>query len=240
MEPERRAVLELIRSEGDKIRALRGMYELTLRRGIERQKFRQIIVFHRPDRFRSELLATNFNQPTNIVVTQGSFLQGIDFQEKRFLEGSPSLKNVKQLLSVPFFPEELMLWLSGTFGVVPGADFIGQNLFLERGSERFLIEFLYRDNRAVQLRGSVRLKDRFVRCDALEILDQKSRNRVFTSEFAYEGELKIPSTITFWLQESELQGELSVSEVKPNPGEIPERLFSLVQPNGFRSIELGD
>ena len=244
-EPEQTTVSLLLKEKAQKVRALRALYRTTLRKSIERQQFKQIIVFERPDRFRSELLATNFNQPTNLVVTEGSHLQGIDFPEKRFFDGGATLQNLQKLLTVPFLPEELMLWLIGAVQPVNGSDLIGTKYFLERGSDKFAGEFTYRPDRVIQIRGTIRAKERYLQLDGLTVFDRKSRKETFSSTYEYDeasATPTLPSRIQFWVPEREIQGELVADglSVNPAPETLSDRLFQLSPTKSLRLIELDE
>lgn len=204
-------------------------------KGIHREEVRQLVSFRRPEDLRVELFATALNQLTALVIANENGLFSYDAREQRYLFGEASLKNTLSLLSVPFLPEELMLWLCGR-ALRPPAIYRSQVL---RSGEKGEIAFLLtvRDGRRMEFV----IDEKSMLLKSFDIYHQLKNEQLFSSLFRYTSEdQKLPTEIVFQVPSSGINGTITHLSARLNPTFRANALFQLQIPDGAEVTDLDD
>lgn len=204
-----------------------------IKKGVVSEEARQLVSFRRPDELRVELFATGLNQLFALVIANQEGLFSYDAREQRYLSGKVTLKNTFALLSVPFLPDELMLWLCGR-AFRPEGITRSKILRSPTGDELVFILSLW-DGREVEFR----LEKKTARLRSYSISLVSSGEQLLTSTFQYSTpEQKLPSVITFTAPYSGVSGTITHLSARLNPKFRSNRLFQLDIPPGVEVIDL--
>ena len=233
-----RVLLESLQRSNSELQSMRLLLESTIRKGVTRQKGRQVVVFQRPDRLRAEFFATGLNKLMALVSVSGDAVGLLDTDSQTFYRGMVSVETMEQVASVPFLPDELMAWFAGRLripkadepfsfrGLVhPESGQIAAQLHLADGRTMFA---LFQRGSKLDLSGSVTGP---ILLSSLEVTNELDKSLQFSATFSY-GEAPFPERISFFLPRREAEGDLLVSQYEMNPdfGSAREKLFAIRVP----------
>ena len=105
--------LSAVESANREVRTGRVSMDSTFSKGVLHQTLKQTLAFDRPDKLRVEFFATALNSLLSLIVVHGGQVEALDAKESKLYRGATGPKNIERVVSVPFAPEELMLWISG-------------------------------------------------------------------------------------------------------------------------------
>ncbi len=243
---ESQHILEEIRKQANEIDSLRARMDTTIQKGPLSEKATAVVVFERPDLLRLEFFATALNRLAALLISRGQSLQGVDVLNREVYRGTASDENFMRLLSLPFAPEEFMLWLTGRF-FPPRNPNMAVEARSSKDGQTVMLSFNNRSNTKVLLLASLAgcspesvkkdLPGSCGRLQAIEIRDAGDEP-LFFATFAHQknvsNKIILPSTISFWLAEKQVSGEIRFLNASPNvslEGE-KERLFAERTPAG--------
>lgn len=185
--------------------------------------FKQIVSFSRPDQLRIDILSRGLSRATSMILIRGQRLFFFDHKERMVVEGLARRDNIERVAGVPFLPEELMNWLSGS---APALLSLDDRLVIGKSGYIWCVE---------RVQGDVR--ERF---NIVETAEQfqlqtfeltKSDELIFRSESMFEeGKLK---RIVAHLPVAERRIEARFRQIRKNPPLDEETLFNLQAPPSY-------
>lgn len=224
------------------ILSYRASFEGTLNHDLGSQRYRQVMVFERPDRMRVEFFATELNRLMILVNADKGFLKASDMEKRAAYFGRATAANVEQLLSVPLLPQDLMLWFLGQIEIRPGTGRVFE-LFHGTSSGKFLIRERRFDGTEVlhHIRES-KTKDSVLRylLESTEIRDSSGK-LLFAATLDYASDSDLyPTEVSFSQYERGAKGRFVHQDLKLNPNldKVREKIFQLEAPNGFTIYDL--
>jgi hypothetical protein len=237
---EKAELLRQLTKHSDEIHSARAQFVSKVKRGLAEDVSTEVLVFDRPDMLRLEIFATAMNRLAAMIVVRRSFLHAVNTIQKKVYRGTASMENFEQIISVPFVPEQFVLWLTGRFAP-PGKDEQAtyEALINKEKGEVFLT-FGLKEQRTVVLHantseckltpaaGSPEQDSQYSTCMSLKAYEmRRSGSTVFYSSFTYDaskpGQPLAPSRIDFWLPEKQVHGEISFKDVEFNPNLTADR-----------------
>ncbi|MCB0322959.1 MAG: hypothetical protein KDD69_05275 [Bdellovibrionales bacterium] len=230
-----RELVTMLQSAADQVTALRARQNVHLEGRLGQESFTQVVAFVRPDRLRLEFFATGLNTLTSILTTHDGALHVLDVLERKVFQGSAAPETIRRFASVPFAPEELMLWLVGRCAPPVEHELLGYEAYLQ-GARR-IAKFTLFDGRVIVVTTSLERKG------LLESMNVESvgGEQLFASQFHYgSAKDRVPESIDFWLTEQGAKGRLQYLQIAVNPdvAEMPERLFQGRTPHAATVVPL--
>ena len=215
----------------------RSLYSVTLKKGIEKQRLKQVIVFERPEKLRAEFFLPGIHQTSALIVAHDGILESIDVTRKAYVRGAASSTNARRLLAIPFELEELMLWTVGAV-LLPESAPPGSAFWTDAKNGKYYGKVPLSEQRT--LRVEFERKDGMARLLTVEMLDADGEERSFVSQFSYpeEGDASLPKMIKFWVLEESLSGELERESTELNPAELSPSLFRVFAPRSYSRTDL--
>ncbi|MCC6954907.1 MAG: hypothetical protein IT290_12390 [Deltaproteobacteria bacterium] len=236
---------ENLSRQSQSIQSARELFSLTLRKGIEKQRLKQVVVFQRPDRLRSEFFLPGILQTSALVVARDGTLESLDVTRKTYTSGVASVDNARRLLAVPFTLEELMLWTTGTVFIPNETRATDISYWLNPRNDHHYAVIPLEGEREVQVEFV--LEEDRPRLLALDMLEGLERERVFVSRFIYSEkdndgsntvDQTLPQKIEFWALDDSLSGELERESTSLYPPELPLSLFRVYPPRAYTRSSL--
>lgn len=247
LEPTKQQVLlEGLQRSDSELQSMRLLLESTIRKGVTRQKGRQVVVFQRPDRLRAEFFATGLNKLMALVSVSGDAVGLLDTDSQTFYRGSVSVETMEQVASVPFLPDELMAWFAGRLRIPKADEPFSFKGLIHPESGQIAAQLHLADGRtmfAIFQRGSKLDLSQPVTepllLSSLEVTNEFDKSLQFSATFTY-GEAAFPERISFFLPRREAEGDLFVSQFELNPdfGAAREKLFAIRVPSQVTVREL--
>lgn len=209
------------------------------------QQVRQSFLFVRPDRVRSDFFSPGANQLIAMVIVSDGTIRALNLGARTFASGPATLENAERVLSLPFTPGELLLWVAGKApltseaslelfeGDAPGTIFARWELSADRLVEA---QFSWIDPAS---------PPQILSLDIIRHSEgSRSTDRAFTSRLTLKGltdGVTIPEKMEFWIPHLSLQGEFTYERADSNldPARLPEALFQIRPPRNFRQTGVG-
>ena len=94
------------------INTLSGLLALEIWRNGDRVRLRQLVIVQRPDRIRLDTLSP-FDQPLQMMASDGETLAVYSLEEKRFFRGPATPRNLARLLPIELEGPELIAFFQG-------------------------------------------------------------------------------------------------------------------------------
>lgn len=259
-------ILGQLSHQAAEVRTLRALYKGRLREGINEKAFSQVVAFQRPDKLRLEILATSLNRLTALIVVNDGKLFALDPLKRIVYQGFADRQTMQRMLTVPFKPDELMLWFTGQFKP-PDSRFIqSQRLFWCEDKAKIGVELAMLEGRTLLLtlssegwadvlakgveadtdvsaKRNSKTETSVLRLESLSVRDTKKQD-IFVSKFSYENvapeEMIVASKISFWLPQMEIAGSFALRKGKLNTplDSRGKPLFSQKVPPGTKIVPL--
>ena len=137
------------------INAGRALIELELDATIGKKRLTQVTVFERPDKLRLEFFATKLNHLTALIVSNNQGIFALDTDRSIVYRGQVSVATIERLLTVPFAPEELMLWLVGRFAPPDEQKLLSTKVRVNNLENEAVIDYGLSDGRSLRLLCSI-------------------------------------------------------------------------------------
>jgi hypothetical protein len=250
--PEKDAheLLEELRHIALEIQSLRARLDVNLSNNLGDVALSQVVAFKRPDNLRLEFFATKLNTLTSILITRRGALHAVDPIHMKVYRGTSDAASIGRLLSIPFAPEEMMLWLTGRV-LVPETEMLASIEAYSRDDQRSLVVKLpdSREMVAVFEKSGPHSQLRLMRFE----LRSKEGIRLLISDFSYatasseaaassEVDAVFPEEIQFWVPDEKLHGVLRYErhELNPDFGPHLEKVFLGHTPSGAKVYYLDD
>jgi hypothetical protein len=252
---EKSELLRQLTKHSEEIQSARTQLVSKLKRGLAEDVSTEVLVFQRPDMLRLEIFATAMNRLAAMVVVRRSFLHAVNTIQKKVYRGTASMENFEQIVSVPFVPEQFMLWLTGRFA--PPEEEAACEALVNKEKGEALLTFSLKDKRTVVLHANIseckpppaadtpEQAPQYNTCISLKAYEvRRSGSTVLYSSFSYGAgtpeQPVAPSQIDFWLPEKQVHGELSLKDIEFNPNLTADRdkLFVGRNPGGMEIISL--
>ena len=223
------AAIDRMLFDTPEVTTYRALFKTRLRKGIEQQQITQSVTFAYPDRLRVDTFATGLNQLAHLLIVSGEDLYAYDTAEHTVYHGLATARLLERLLSVPFAPNEMMRWLSGTYSPPSLAAVVRKQYSATAGSTAALATISLLDGRTIRLEFSVTPATFALRMTSLKIFRTGDTVPLFTTEYVYSGaDSSALQAIQFALPEPGVSGTMTIVEVKENPDLAnSDRLFSL-------------
>lgn len=252
-------ILSQIAESNSRIASLRALIKGKVKHGIREDTFSQVVVFERPDKLRIELFATSMNRLTALVLTRGGRLHAVNPLERIVYRGTASKANMQRLLTVPFIPEEMMMWLSGRF-ILPEEDSqIRSRIHLCPDTSQAVMDLALVNGRTIRAvyridntdllmknRGGAGEDQPALVLDSMEVRRIQEAS-LLVSRFFYDtrsrlgsGQVRMPSRLVFQLPEADISGVFVFKKGKVNPdlADQTDKLFEFKTPDGAKIIEI--
>lgn len=236
----------LLAESGSSIHTLRASYSSILRKHIESQSARQVVVFEHPDQLRVEVFVSGLNRLGALITSTGRQLQALFPDDRALYIGAPSAQNLARLLSAPLDVEQTMYWFAGRFP--PGLT--GLTISRHEAKRNFLLEG--RDSGGRCIRGitidppgpvSTVLSADTMRLQEIEMTDCRSHDLQFRAEFFYgeaappECPEQIPAEMKIWLPSQSVRGTLRAERLACNV-DLSARRTQLFHPHIPSGVEV--
>ncbi|MBN8550683.1 MAG: DUF4292 domain-containing protein [Deltaproteobacteria bacterium] len=219
------AALERLTSCNAAVHSFRGLARAALQQEEERNAFRYVVVFEKPERFRLEALPTNAVYTLSLLVSDQQEMLYLDPAAKMAQRGPLSAATVKKYLGIPVLPSSLMALLTGC---APFDESGAESTQVSEDSARQLVQV--RSSKFLYEMGGPELEPR--RVFLINQFDDHVALLVEWSEFQDVRGVKLPSTIVLTMPEHAVTLTLHFTSVDIN-GEYPERLFQAQIPSDF-------
>lgn len=234
---ESREVLTWL-SQSSQISSLRLMTSLKLSRGSKKDVVRQIVVCRRPDKLRVEIFAPGLNQLLALFTAQNGQLRGFDTSEKKFYYGKASPENFERTLTIPFLPDEMMLWLVGKFPARSIEPNTKLDVLVSPDGRSFYVRTIALEGRDVRILLN-KEPGTELRMKQFSMAKSANARAIFSSSFDYPfRESVIPNVVRFSLED--FDGEITIVQNSINtlPESADAKLFNVIQPGSYRSVNL--
>ena len=238
------------------VESLRARMEATIKKGPLEQKSLVVAVFQRPSLLRLEFFATALNRLAAIIIAKNNQLQAVDLMNREVYQGTASPDNFLRLLSVPFTPEQFMLWLSGRYPLLAPES----QSWTARASKDQQTALIHIENQGhettlllVSLSGCFNdiEKNSAHSCGrliAIEVHSSAGESLLYSS-FSYAklnesitstSSPVLPSALNFWLGSGSTHGTIEFKEAESNVSFNTDidRLFTLRTPANSRVLNL--
>lgn len=230
---------------------MRASYSSVLRKHVESQSARQVVVFEHPDNLRVEIFVSGLNRLGALITATPRQLQALFPDDHRAYIGAPNAINLAHLLSVPLGVEEVMYWFAGRLS----PDLKELRIAQHEAHRDYLIEGHDDTGRCfkattVEASGpaSTVLDADAVRLRELEITRCDNEELLFRAEFVYERlpsadcSVNVPSEMTIWLPSQSVRGTLTAERITCNTDLSMKRdpLFHPRLPDGIEIHPLDD
>lgn len=236
---EKSEILKNLASKAEGVSGFRGMYHGQAEVHGKKMGFKQILVFERPENLRMEILLTNINRLSLIVLNNPKGLFGADLINRNVYHGKNSVDNLNCLLGLPLGTEEFMLWATGNLPVVADPNFFTLSK-IKKSQLGDQIEVSYQNSSDTH-RNYYLINNRL---DFYEMINAQGEI-VFLTHFFYEPgapENSLPSSIKLELPKQKLNIELNLIEfdLNPNFDELRDLIFQHQKTTGYQVLNLDE
>ncbi|MFN8392595.1 MAG: hypothetical protein U0136_20040 [Bdellovibrionota bacterium] len=206
-------VVAKLAQESARITSARGSLRSTFSKSLHRETVRQIVVFQRPDKMRVELFATSLNQLTLLAVSHDGLIEAYDPGAGVLFRGRDVPANIERVVSVPFSPEELMLWFSGRVPFIE-EEIEKVDVLEHKGGGRQAVRLLLKDGRRIEAEFTAGGAPHLV---TLVLLGRKGSDPVFVSKTTYAPGGDVPQHASIQVSGENIDGELEYESFTLNP-----------------------
>ena len=242
-EPEQHSLQQEISKAQQSLTALQAHYAMSLTHPLEKQQFKQVLVFEQKDLieyFRIETFVTEFEKLLNLLIVNETELLVFDPQQKKASYQEYSPLKLMQLLEMPFLPVEYSRLL---LGLVP-CEIPEQALwFYDSTTKLYQVSFQDEKLAADWERDILLIFSQEQQVLKLKYVQIKTPFEEFSAVFQLkeerlENNSNVPvQKIQFVLIEKNLFGELEMLSLTKNP-DLSSRRSRLFEIDKFKSLDL--
>lgn len=229
--------------------AFRASYQFEAQNRLEKQVFRQAVVFESPDHLRIDVFASSFQKLVSLVIATDGEFSALDAMKNILYRGASNRKNIGLLTHLPLNVQEYAAWALGIPFFTQGEKEPSEVLLLEkRGRSReFLAEERLEEGRKVKSFFMLPADQNPPRLQYLDFssINSEGKEEHIKIQYNYEVEshsgqaegtacpTEVPSVIKFSSPTLGIWGKLVCEkfEIAPDLSEIRERLFRIRVPD---------